>query len=956
MKISLRCKKIFLILIFSIFSLFLFATAQTVKVGWYIQEKYQNVSDSGDPYGYIYDFLQKISTYNNWNYTFIYDSFSNCIEMLNNGEIDILGCIVKTEEREEIFSFPQIPIGITYRYLYTRADSPLTPENYKNAENLQIGVIGNSYNISAYEKFINSENKNYEFIECDNTDIINKMLADNYVDVAISSTLPKLSDIKLLAEFYPQPFYIAVTKSRDDILQELDIALTNLNYTNPEFINNLNIKYGLNTSFSQNQITYEEKQFAKEFDTLNVAWAPNWAPLTLETEDSVFSGYIRDILDSISSLTGLKFNYIKYNTSEELYDLVQNGKVDIVSLYTDITSGFFSEQFNTSDTIISLPMQIIKKENKQSQSKKIGLLLDEKNYSSLLDFFNYDLLHFSTIKDGLNAVEKEEIDFLVTNTYTANYYLEKASYSNLYGITLQGNPIHLKFGINNKLPINLVKLINKAINNISDSTRNDFLIHSLILTNKKYNRSFFDYIFNIPFPVLVISHILFIVAIISFIIIIRKKNKYSKFLCDKLFTDNLTHLLSKDGFDSLLSKKLEKNPCDSYCIIAFDIDHFEHYNALFGFEAGDELLKNIGKVFIKFCPKDELCARLNSDHFVLFANEKDLSAEERIEQLKNNIQILSPNYKLYFNFGVYRISSGLYEPAKMRDFAKAALRSTKGDSIRYIGYYDQKLHDQLLRESLMSAEMEEALKNREFVVYFQPKYGCSSEKPVGAEALVRWRKSNGELVPPGIFISLFERNGFVQKLDMYVFEETCKVLANQIACGISPVPISTNFSRIHMYNRSFAKNLAEIAGKYNIPPHLLEIEITENAFTSNPVYLISLIESLHGYGFLVSVDDFGSGYSSLNLIKEIRFDIIKIDQIFFRHNKNISRTKSIIQCILALAKELGMRTVAEGVETEDQFKFLKENECDTIQGFYFSKPLEEEIFTRLLASNDSADI
>lgn len=956
MRVSLSNKKIFLILIFSIFSLLTFASTRTVKVGWYIQDKYQNVSDSGVPYGYIYDFLQKISNYNDWNYTFIYDSFTNCVEMLEKGEIDILGCIVKTEEREKIFNFPQIPLGITYRYLYTKKDSPLTPENYKNAEDLQIAVIENSYNITAYENYISGENLDYNFIECENTEIMDKMLFDNYVDAAISGALPKISDLKLLAEFSPQPFYFAVSKSKNEILQELEYALTSLNYTNPEFITNLNIKYGLNTNISQTEISYADKQFAKEIRTLNVAWSPIWAPLELEAKDGTFSGYIRDIFDSISSLTGLNFNYIKYNTSEELYNLIKNGKIDIVSLYTDIPSDEINNKLNTSDTIISLPMQIIKKESKTSQLNKIGILLDEKNYSSLLDFFNYDFVHFNTISDGLKAVKNEKIDFLITNTYTAQYYLEKPSYSDLYGITLQGNPIDLKFGICKTLPLDLAKLINKAINNIPASTRNDFLIQSSILTNKKYNKSIIDYLFDIPNHILMIMHILFIIVIITFVIILTKKNRYSKFLCNKLFTDNLTHLLSKDGFDSLLSKKLEKNSSQSYCIIAFDIDHFEHYNALFGFEAGDELLKNIGKIFIKFCPKDELCARLNSDHFVLFANEEDASAEERIEQLKNNIQNLSPNYKLYFNFGVYRLSSGLSEPAKMRDFAKAALRSTKGDSIRYIGYYDQNLHEQLLKESLMSAEMEEALKNREFVVYFQPKYGCASEKPVGAEALVRWRKNNGELVPPGTFISLFEKNGFVLKLDMYVFEETCKVLANQIACGISPVPISTNFSRIHMYNRNFAKNLAEIAGKYNIPPHLLEIEITENAFTSNPVYLISLIESLHGYGFLVSVDDFGSGYSSLNLIKEIRFDIIKIDQIFFRRNKNISRTKSIIQCILALAKELGMRTVAEGVETEDQFKFLKENECDTIQGFYFSKPLEEEIFTQLLASNDFADI
>ena len=167
--------------------------------------------------------------------------------------------------------------------------------------------------------------------------------------------------------------------------------------------------------------------------------------------------------------------------------------------------------------------------------------------------------------------------------------------------------------------------------------------------------------------------------------------------------------------------------------------------------------------------------------------------------------------------------------------------------------------------------------------------------------------------------------------------------------------ISVNFSRKHQENQTYLERLDELMAQYDVPAKSLEIEITESAFSSNQQLLLSLIESLHGYGFLVSIDDFGSGYSSLNLIKELKFDVIKIDQVFFRNNGETERTKSVIQCIIQLAKELGMRTVAEGVETEAQFKFLKESKCDTIQGFYFSKPLEENIFTQLLASSDSAD-
>ena len=499
-------------------------------------------------------------------------------------------------------------------------------------------------------------------------------------------------------------------------------------------------------------------------------------------------------------------------------------------------------------------------------------------------------------------------------------------------------------------------ILNKALKKVPTATKNDILIQSSIKSLESEVTNIIDIIELIPSPVILAILVLILAFTVIVSILLSKRIRYSQYLRNQLFTDELTNILTKEGFDWLVSKRLEKSFCDSYCIISFDIEHFEHYNALFGFAEGDELLKTIAKACVKYCQKDELCAHLNSDHFVLFINEKEATAEDKIELIKKTIQNQYTNYKLFLNFGVYRLSSGIAEPAKMRDFSKAALRTIKTNSTKYIGYYDYELHSRLIQDSIMASEMENALANNDFVAYFQPKYGCSSEKPVGAEALVRWKKKDNTIVSPGEFIPLFERNGFILKLDMYIFEESCKVIAKQISSGISPVPISTNFSRIHMYNRNFAKNLAEIAGKYDIPPYLLEIEITESAFSANANLLLSLIESLHGYGFLVSIDDFGSGYSSLNLIKEMRFDVIKIDRVFFRTNSEIERTKSIIQCILSLAKELGMSTVAEGVETEDQFKFLKENECDTIQGFYFSKPLEETLFTQLLASNDSADI
>ena len=934
-----------------------FSETKTVNVGWYIQSKYQEITDSGTPYGFNYDYLREISEYTDWDFNFILDSFENCVEMLENGTIDILGCIVKTEEREEKFLFPDIALGTTYRYLYTLKDSDLKKSSFKSAENLKIAVLENSVNVGAYYDYAAEENLNeHTLVGCENTYIMEKMLRDKYVDAVISGTLPDLDYYNLIAEFFPQPFYFAVSKERTDILQDMNYALSSLNFENPDYSNELARKYNL-ISKAVEIFTEDELDVIKSIDTINVAWTPLWAPLQMENKkDDDFSGYIRDIFDEISEISGLNFNYIKCKNTEEAVALMAENKVDIISLYRGNDIVAKQNNLYLTNPIISLPVQIIKKNEQVSNTNNVGVVHSEITYNSISGISSFNLVRYSSVAEALKAVKKEEIQFFITNIYTAQFYLQNYKYSNLYGITLQESPIDLRIAISNTLPQELTSVFNKSIENVPSPTKNGMLIQSSIRSIKNEISNLVDLIAITPTPIILTLLLLILSIIIIISVLLTKKIKDSHMLKSQLFTDNLTGLLSKDGFDWLLRKKLEKQNCDSYTLITFDMEHFEHYNALFGYEAGDELLKNIAKICTKYCPKDELCAHLNSDHFILFVNEKDNSAERRIEQIKHNIQKQYPNYKIFLNFGVYRLSNGIEEPVTMRDYAMLALRTVKSDATKFIGYYDFELHSQLIKESVMSSEMEKALENKEFVAYFQPKYGCYSKHPVGAEALVRWRKDDNTLVPPGEFIPLFEKNGFILKLDMYIFEEACKLLAKQIAEGIKPVPISTNFSRAHMYNHNFAKNLAEIAGKHNIPPFLLEIEITESAFSANQKPLIDLIESLHGYGFLVSIDDFGSGYSSLNLIKELKFDVIKIDQVFFRNSSEVTRTKSVIQCILALAKELGMRTVAEGVETEEQFNFLKDNSCDTIQGFYFSKPLEEKIFTQLLASTDSADI
>jgi EAL domain-containing protein (putative c-di-GMP-specific phosphodiesterase class I) len=252
------------------------------------------------------------------------------------------------------------------------------------------------------------------------------------------------------------------------------------------------------------------------------------------------------------------------------------------------------------------------------------------------------------------------------------------------------------------------------------------------------------------------------------------------------------------------------------------------------------------------------------------------------------------------------------------------------------------------QEKKIENQMYEALKNNEFIVYMQPKIDLVSGLIAGAEALVRWKMPDGQILNPSEFIPTFEKNGFIDELDFYVYEETLKTLRYWLDIGKRPIIISLNVSRVHIKDSKFITKLDNLVKKYNIPSNLIEFEITENIFFNEQERLIYIMNSLRKKGFLISIDDFGSGYSSLNLLKMLPIDILKLDREFFMGNNMDQNDKIIISGIISLAKSLGLKVVSEGVETEEQAAFLRESCCDMAQGFLFYKPLPMEEFIKLI--------
>lgn len=414
--------------------------------------------------------------------------------------------------------------------------------------------------------------------------------------------------------------------------------------------------------------------------------------------------------------------------------------------------------------------------------------------------------------------------------------------------------------------------------------------------------------------------------------------------------DALTGLYSKEYFFHCVQEELLEHPEKKYNLICSDIENFKLVNDAFGMQAGDRLLQEVASLF-----KEQvdirgggICARFGSDKFICMMERKSDYTEEFFTQLKSKFGMLPLPKNLSIKWGIYEIEELDVPVSHMCDRAFLAVNSIKGQYGKSFSIYDNDMRNKMLHEQAIVDCMESALANGEFHVYLQPKYRLTDNSLAGAEALVRWEHPLWGVVSPAEFIPLFEKNGFITHLDQNVWGQTCALLRAWRDQGRPTLPISVNVSRADMYQIDLADCMQSIVKKYDLTPADIHLEITESAFTDDPDQVISTVSRLRNLGFKIEMDDFGSGYSSLNMLSQMTLDILKLDMQFVRDKSITELNEGILKFIIDLAKKMGLDVTAEGVETQEQADWLRENGCDYVQGYLFAKPMKHDAFEKLL--------
>ena len=703
-------------------------------------------------------------------------------------------------------------------------------------------------------------------------------------------------------------------------------------------------------------LTQDERALIErsEKTPLRVGIIPDVYPMSITPpENEKFEGITVKLLESIAGKTGLRIEFIRIPIEKHTpVEFLRTGAVELVAGTLKIPRFVNDPGLVLSDRLFDATVSFIsKKENvlHHFQDKPVVIAIPS-GFQAGMDyvdarFSNYKYITLKSPEACFDALEKGRADFAVINKYIAAYQLQKPYFGGIdlmqtYSISQESCVIAEK---GREV---LISIINKGLKGITGNEHSNILMDFTIAN--PYRMSWNDVIYK--YRNLIIGMMACII-VVSYLLMKLVSTRDMK---NKIYYDHLTGLLSLFGFETEVRKLLRKSRRKLF-IVDFQVLKFYEYNMAYGTASGDALLCHIAQTIREHTTKNGFVARIYAAHFVTLAFAENLPEMiGMVTKIGNVISTPKPDITVMLNFGIYQIDDSTLPVKTMIDRAVSArlsLLRQKGFSELYFAVFDNEMHRQSVEDSNMLAYMSTAIKNEEFYVVYQPKYDTHTETLRGAEALIRWKKQDGTIVMPFKYIELFEKNGQIISLDFYAVETVCRFLRRMMDSAITPVPVSVNFSRINLYDQNFVAKLIGLVEKYRIPPGLLEVELTESALIDDKKYVLPVMNRLREYGFSIALDDFGSGYSSLNSLKDLPISVLKLDREFFVYNEVKAKGQKIIKALLQLARSLEMQCVAEGVETKEQLDFLRACEgCDLVQGYYFSRPLDENIFVEKLKS------
>lgn len=761
--------------------------------------------------------------------------------------------------------------------------------------------------------------------------------------------LGRSSVFRSVARFAPTPMYIAVSKQRPDLLAQINRSINDILLRNPDYRTDLYDKY---LSPSSNQVpvlTKEEVEYIEAADEpIHISYDPSFAPFSYKDAEGELNGIMADIFARIAEKSGLDFQFEACPAATALR-AVKLGETDAVSVVDGDYLWDERNHMNTTLRFLNTPSAMIT----QAERTEIEVLALPEGYQLSEHVAQNnpekEIQYYDSIQACFDAVLDGKAQATYTNTQTANYIISDPKYEKLHVTALTQYPNDLCIGVSKSADPRLFSILDKYIQYMSNEEIDTLLLNNSVSVRPITMEAFVHQnIWLITGLVAAVSGSIILLLCINLFNISRSKRRIQ----DLLYRDELTGL---DNINRFYVRAEELLATGKYAVVYCDIDRFKLINDTFGFEEGDEVLRAFGSILQKSMEDRECCARLSADNFVMLRHYKqwetlaaDLMHIQAVLNKWRGERGIIP-YEIAVSFGVYQADAGETNDMKqMLDFANYAMRSAKTAAGGSCFLYDEQMRNKALFEQGLEGRLVSAMEQGEFEAYYQPKVDMDTGRIVGCEALVRWNHPEQGLLMPGSFIPFFEKKGLIVRVDLHMFEQVCRTVRRWLDEGRPAVTVSCNFSQMHFGHDGFAGQVSEIADRFQVPHHLLEVEITESSIADAPESVSSALTELKMRGFQIAIDDFGSGYSSLGQLQRLRADVLKLDRSFVCAGLQGPREQIVIENLVNMASELGMEVVCEGVETQVQVKVLQDIGCHIAQGYYYYRPMQTAAFEQLL--------
>lgn len=924
--------------------------------------------------GYYVDYLKEIAQYTGWHYDFhVVATESELIEYCENQEYDLMIGVDYTKEADErYFDYSSVPMGARHLVLATdKAHPDLHAEDVTTLLGARIGAAADAYNEQISDRFENyCINNGLEFTLDSETpsarglnvvtverDKCFELLKSGELDaIIITDSFALEEELYVVESFGRIPIYGVEPNGRNALIPDLEMAIKSIRSQDPDYEEKLYEQY-----FGSNNVNYlsfneQEKAFLNDSHSYKVALWKDCAPYAYLNEQGEWSGVVVSVFEQISEMTEgkLSFEIVGFEDSFEANEALNQKQVDILGItFSSLraaergnrrsrsfwTDSFYMYRNQSSVKSLEDASIVVKKDVTDAMLQELGV----KN----LDNITY----VDSVVDALKLVDSGRADITFAMQNVAEYYMNFYQLNRMFDFDVQGNEISFCAVYGEEVEALAREICNKCIAHLDDA-KIDRSITAYILQDheevqfKDYIRANRHLFASIAFIMLCVA-----LALLSAVVIIIHRK--SKRIYEMLYYDDITKGSSNLKFEQDVVELVANMPRQYYIIFA-DIHSFKYINDVFGYNVGNDVLCTVEKFFGDLTAGNPF-ARMYADHFVgIRPYEERVLFEDKLQQaLEDFAQEMNAKYtefNVFLKIGIYLWDSkdGM-EIRQAVNLANYAADSLTNLSLSEYCTYTMEMHDKILKRQRIERDMHRALEAGEFIAYYQPKYDIVSNRIIGAEALVRWKHKTKGLISPGEFVPIFETNGFIIEIDLCVFEQVCSFLTERKHAGKQLYPISCNFSRRHFSNEDLVEKLMRIVDRYDVAPEYIEIEITETVATSDFDKLLHTVKLLKEKGFQIAIDDFGSGYSCIQLLYKLPIDVLKLDRVFVMGQNAHGTEEDVNRSIVNICHNHGIKVICEGVETQQQKEFVENYGCRYIQGFLYSKPVELEQFIDMLS-------